>query len=275
MHSLFNLLIRNHRLVIFFILEIIALNWLVNTHALHGSRMSSVGIKCSNSWLDMLGQINTFHSVKEQNQFLNSENSRLRTELLRLKKYVPIQKRSLQAALLDTSIWLSTPAEIIRTSTHFSDNLLVANRGELDGVYIGSGMLDKGHLAGKVIEVTDHECLIFPIIHRNVEWSVRVGNEGAVGRLVWDGESINTAKVVDISKSSLILPGDQVFTTGFQGVFPADIQVGEIKKVSVTEADDFKTVVVKLGVDYSCIRFVEFLSDKRISRSDSLINSVR
>ena len=237
--------------------------------------MSSVGIKCSNSWLDIVGQVNTFYSVKEQNLLLNCENSRLRTELLRLKKHVPIQQHSQQTALLDTSIWFSTPAEIIRTSTHFSDNLLVANKGELDGVYKGSGMLDKGHLAGKVIEVTDHECLVFPVIHRNVEWSVRIGNEGAVGRLVWEGEGLKTAKVVDIAKSSLILPGDEVYTTGFQGVFPSDVLVGEIKKISVTEADDFKTVIVKLGVDYSSIRFVEFLTDKRISKSDSLINLVR
>ena len=237
--------------------------------------MSSVGIKCANSWLDAVGQINTFNAVKEQNEFLNQENSRLRTELNRLKKHVPIQHRSQRASLLDTAIWISTPAEIIRTSTHSSNNLLVANRGELDGVFKGSGMLDNGHLAGKVVEVTDHECLVFPVIHRNVEWSVRIGEEGAVGRLVWEGGDLKTAKVVDISKSSLVLPGDEVYTTGFQGVFPSDILVGKIKKVSVTEADDFKTVVVKLGVDYNSIRFVEFLTDKRISRSDSLINSIR
>jgi cell shape-determining protein MreC len=93
--------------------------------------------------------------------------------------------------------------------------------------------------------------------------------------LVWEGEGLKTAKVVDIAKSSLILPGDEVYTTGFQGVFPSDVLVGEIKKISVTEADDFKTVIVKLGVDYSSIRFVEFLTDKRISKSDSLINLVR
>ena len=212
MRNLINLITRNHRLVIFCVLEIIAINWLVNTHSLHNSRMSSVGIKCANSWLDAVGQINTFNAVKEQNEFLNQENSRLRTELNRLKKHVPIQHRSQRASLLDTAIWISTPAEIIRTSTHSSNNLLVANRGELDGVFKGSGMLDNGHLAGKVVEVTDHECLVFPVIHRNVEWSVRIGEEGAVGRLVWEGGDLKTAKVVDISKSSLVLPGDEVYT---------------------------------------------------------------
>ena len=275
MRNLFNLLIRNHRLVIFIVFEIIAFNWLLNTHSLHNNRMSSIGIKCSNSWLDAVGQVNTFKSIKEQNKFLNQENARLRTELHRLKKHVPLRYRSQRASLLDTAIWVVKPAEIIRTSTHLSSNLLVANKGELDGVFKGSGMLDNGCLAGKVVEVTDHECLVFPVINRNIEWSVRVGEEGTVGRLVWDGDNLKTAKVVDISKSSLILPGDEIYTTGFQGVFPADILVGEIKKVSFTEADDFKTVEVKLGADYNSIRFVEFLTDKRISKSDSLINLIK
>ena len=261
--------------MIFCVLEIIAINWLVNTHSIHSSLMSSVGIKCANSWTDFIGQIHTYKSVKDQNLAINEENARLRTEVQRLKKYVPLKYKSALFKELDTNIWVSTPAEIVRTSTHSSNNLLVANKGLHDGVIRGSGMLDNGHLAGKVIEVTDHESLVFPVIHKNIEWSVRIGEDGAVGRLVWDGGDISTANVVDIAKSSLVLPGDEVLTTGFQGVFPSDILVGEVVKVAVTEADDFKTVVVKLGVDYNSVRFVEFLSDKRITLSDSLINSDR
>ncbi len=223
----------------------------------------------------MLGQIHTYKRVKSQNLALNQENSILRTELHRLKKYVPIKHKSSINKEFDTSTWVSTAAEIVRTSNHTSNNLLIANKGLLDGIVQGSGMLDKGCLAGKVIEVTDHEALVFPVTHKNIEWSVRIGKEGAVGRLVWNGDGIKTALLVDISKSSLVLPGDKVYTTGFQGVFPSDILVGEVIKVAVTEADDFKTVVVKLGVDYSSIRFVEFLTDTRVLKSDSLINSVR
>ena len=117
----------------------------------------------------MLGQIHTYNSVKDQNLALNQENSRLRTELQRLKKYVPIKYRSSISKELDTSIWVSTAGEIVRTSTHTFNNLLVANKGLLDGVVRGSGMLDKGYLAGKVIEVTDHEALVFPVTHKNIE----------------------------------------------------------------------------------------------------------
>ena len=134
-------------------------------------------------------------------------------------------------------------------------------------------MLDDGCLTGKVVQVTDDECLIFPVIHRDMEWSVRIGKTGAHGRLVWDGEDVNKAKVVDIVKSSIVMPGEKVYTTGYQGLFPADVLVGEVVKVEVSVANDFKTVIIKLGTDYRSIRYVEFLTDLTFSRADSLINS--
>ena len=62
-------------------------------------------------------------------------------------------------------------------------------------------------------------------------------------------------------------------TTGYQGLFPTDILVGEVVKVEVSVANDFKTVIIKLGTDYRSIRYVEFLTDLTVSSSDSLINT--
>jgi cell shape-determining protein MreC len=261
--------------VIFFILEIIALNWLVSTHAMHNGRVSSIGIECANSWTDMLGTVSSYYSIQESNKDLNSENARLRTENMRLRSTSNISSDSITTYYDVANNWRSVSGEVIRTSTHFKDNLLVANKGRLDNVFVGSGMLDNGSLAGKVVEVTDNECLVFPVIHRNVEWSVRIGEEGAVGRMVWDARDVKIAKVVDITKSSLVLPGEKVYTTGFQGVFPADVFVGEVIKVAVTAADEFKTVIIELGADYSNIRHVEFLQDLSISYADSLISIVK
>ena len=57
--------------------------------------------------------------------------------------------------------------------------------------------------------------------------------------MIWDGKKISEATVIDISKSALVLPGDTIQTTGFGGVFPADIKVGVVKEVHVIEADEF------------------------------------
>ena len=273
MRNLLNLLIVNHRLVLFVVLEICALNWMVSTHAMHNNRMSNVGIECSNSWLDMVGHFETYSEVMSENKSLNEEIARLRTQNIKLSSLTPLVLDSAALEGIDSRAWTSTPGEIIRMTNNLNDNLLVGNKGLNDGIIVGSGVLDGGCLTGKVVQATDGECLIFPVIHRNVEWSVRIGKTGAHGRLVWDGEDLNKAKVVDIVKSSIVMPGEKVYTTGYQGLFPTDILVGEVVKVEVSVANDFKTVIIKLGTDYRSIRYVEFLTDLTASSADSLINT--
>ena len=45
-------------------------------------------------------------------------------------------------------------------------------------------------------------------------------------------------------------------TTGFDGVFPADVPVGMVEDVLGNEADEFQTVVVFLGANYPGARHV-------------------
>ena len=221
----------------------------------------------------MVGHFETYSEVMSENKSLNEEIARLRTQNIKLSSLTPLVLDSAVLEGIDSRVWTSTPGEIIRMTNNLNDNLLVGNKGLNDGIMVGSGVLDGGCLTGKVVQATDGECLIFPVIHRNVEWSVRIGKTGAHGRLVWDGEDLNKAKVVDIVKSSIVMPGEKVYTTGYQGLFPTDILVGEVVKVEVSVANDFKTVIIKLGTDYRSIRYVEFLTDLTVSSSDSLINT--
>jgi rod shape-determining protein MreC len=136
----------------------------------------------------------------------------------------------------------------------------------------GMGMLDNGKIAGLVTEVTEHESLVLPIIHLHTQWSVRLGNEGAIGRMVWYGQGTEYATLKDIPLSELIIPGDPVVTTGFQGTFPSGLEVGKVEEVLVTPADKFQSVTVKLGADYKHIHYVEFLMNSSSEIVDSLIN---
>lgn len=244
------------------------------THGAHRGSISQTGIRYASSWTDFLGRISTFSEITESNKALVKENARLRSKNHSLSK--ELKYSSIQNTLdgLGSSSWYALPAEVIRSTTQFKDNLIVVDKGGAEGVKVGTGVLFNGKLAGKVIETTEHESLVFPVINRNTEWSVRIGEQGSVGRMVWSGERLNEATVIDIAKSALVLPGDIIYTTGFQGVFPADIVVGVVSEIHVTEADEFQTLTIELGTDYSSIRYVELIQDGGFSKADSLILGV-
>ena len=113
-------------MVLFVLLEIIALSWIASTHAYPRGKITSIGMKMSSSWTETLGQMMYLKDLKTTNVNLLMENARLRTANLNSQK----------TGLTDTSIvtlnqeaWKSIPAEIIRYSSDFKNNILVANRG--------------------------------------------------------------------------------------------------------------------------------------------------
>ena len=255
-------------MVLFVLLEIIALGWIASTHAHPRGSIASIGMKMSSSWTETLGRMMYLKDLKTTNVSLLMENARLRTANINLQKpNVP----DTEPASLNPEVWKSIPAEIIRYSSDFKNNILVANRGRLSGVLPGMGMLDNGKIAGLVTEVTEHESLVLPIIHLHTQWSVRLGNEGAIGRMVWSGQGTEYATLKDVPLTELILPGDPVVTTGFQGTFPSGLEVGKVEEVLVTPADKFQSVTVKLGADYKHIHYVEFLMNSSAGIVDSLI----
>ena len=255
-------------MVLFVLLEIIALGWIASTHAHPRGSMASIGMKLSSSWTGTLGRMMYLNDLKTTNLSLLMENARLRTANINLQKP---HVTDTEHVSLNPEVWKSIPAEIIRYSSDFKNNILVANRGRLAGVLPGMGMLDNGKIAGLVTEVTEHESLVLPIIHLHTQWSVRLGNEGAIGRMVWSGQGTEYATLKDVPLTELILPGDPVVTTGFQGTFPSGLEVGKVEEVLVTQADKFQSVTVKLGADYKHIHYVEFLMNSSAGIVDSLI----
>ena len=268
MRTLIQLLIRNHHLVLFVLLEIIALSWVASTHARPRGSLAKIGIEMSTSWTNALGRLIDYKNLKENNSSLLIENARLRTENMNYRSQYKSTRLSKHRAY-----WKSTPAEIVRHSTFFKNNILVANRGSLDGLQPGMGMLESGVVAGLISEVSENHALILPIIHLSTNLSVRLGYNGSIGILKWSGESIEYATLTDIPLSEHIIPGDSVITSGLQGTFPSGILVGKVEALILTKADEFQSVTIKLAADFKRIHYVEFFSTKDTSEIDSLLSS--
>ena len=154
---------------------------------------------------------------------------------------------------------------------------MVLNRGGTGwGLRQAQALLSMGHAAGtQVVDTTAHESLVLTLTHPEGPMERAVGaNHGASWtarvhqRIVW-----SVGLVMDVPRAQLVLPGDTVMTTGFDGVFPADVPVGLVSDiVEGDEADEFQTVVIALGAQYLSARHVTWLQSARTARIDSLSN---
>ena len=97
-------------------------------------------------------------------------------------------------------------------------------------------------------------------MNTGISISARLGNEGAVGPLTWDGVSMDGAVLKEIPLQYKYAPGDTVWTSGYSSLFPPDIPLGiagqsRVVNGAVNEID------VDLFQNYSALRYVTVVSN--------------
>lgn len=121
---------------------------------------------------------------------------------------------------------------------------LVINRGAADGVRANMAVCDRnGSLVGRIVEpVSLREAKVQLITDTEAGVSVISGTDKVVGVLAGDaGEGCRLRYVMNSTPGGR--EGEDLFTTGFDRLFPPGIRVGRITSV-VTDATLFKTIRV-------------------------------
>ncbi len=151
-----------------------------------------------------------------QVELLTIENSRLR-QLLQLKEH------------------LTTPAqaaEVLYDAADPYSRKVVVDKGSVQGVALGSPVLDESGVLGQVIRVYPLTSEVAMIIDR--EQTTPVLNTRTGARSVAYGNPSSRGDVLElrfISGNADVLPGDQLTTSGVDGVYPAGLLVAKIEKV--------------------------------------------
>ena len=70
--------------------------------------------------------------------------------------------------------------------------------------------------------------------------SARIGMEGAVGPMTWDGHSSNGAILKEIPHHVEFAPGDTVYTSGFSSIFPEGIPLGTIGESKIVNGATYE-----------------------------------
>ena len=233
--------------------------WMKTTYGHHRTLMARWSMRFSQSWMSVANQWQDWKTMSESNQLVMIENARLRAEVEGLKAN-------------QAGAWDSKPVRVLRSPGWNQTPWMVIDQGGQDGIEPGDAVLSMGHAAGKVVDTTAHESLVLTLTHPNAQWSVRLGRNGESGRLVERPGDVRHALLMDVPRAQLALPGDTVLTTGFDGVFPADAPVGIVEDVLGNGAEEFQTLLIRLGANYLKSRHVMCLHADQIQRINQLLS---
>lgn len=246
MRNLLELINKYNHLILFILLEIFALFLIIQNNQFHKAAfLNSTNTISANSFA-IVSNINEYFSLKRSNELLLLENAKLKS-LISYKN-----KSNLKS--LDPYQHIS--ATIINNSVAKPNNYLTLDKGRLDGVKKGMGVISNNGVIGIVKETSKYFSTVLSILHSQSKISVCIKKNNHFGSLQWDGKSYKNARIYDIPSHVDLKIGDTITTSGFSYIFPSNIDLGIISQINTENDDKFHIIKITFLEDLKEIKYV-------------------
>ena len=248
--------------VIFIALELTALSMLSNNSELQNSWFSNGSQNFMKNIWGFSQNVNQYFSLKKRNDELALDNHELRVRVAQLEaamadshvSEIPEQSKEMAGK------FRYIPATIAKISNNTHHNYMILDKGTADGVVKGDGVITGKGVIGVIDAVSEHHSYARSFKNHEMSVSSRLGKEGFIGPMSWDGRSSSRAILKEIPHHAEITPGDTVYTSGFSTIFPADIPIGTIGEAEIVNGSTYEIEVI-LFEDFGKLKYVTIVEN--------------
>lgn len=249
--------------VIFIALELTALTMLSNNSELQNSWFSNGSQTFMKNIWGFSQNVSQYFSLKKRNEELALDNHGLRVRIAQLEAALADSHASgipQQQSKDLAGNFRYIPATIAKISNNTHHNYMILDKGTADGVVKGSGVITGKGVIGVIDAVSEHHSYARSFKNHEMSISSRLGKEGFIGPMSWDGRSSSRAILREIPHHAEVAPGDTVYTSGFSTIFPADIPIGTTGEAEIVNGSTYE-IEVMLFEDFGKLKYVTIVKN--------------
>jgi rod shape-determining protein MreC len=280
MRNIFLFIARFSNLFFFLLLQAGALTMLFRYNKFHEAAYMNVANEATGKVFLRYNGIQTYFSLKKENEKLREQNARL---LNMLKVDFSAPDSSLQL-ITDTirvdSIeqyrkFLFLPAKVIGNSVDAQNNYLTLHRGYNQGVDVNMAVVGPEGVIGKVINVSPNMSVVMSLLHRKNSVVALLKKGSGFGEVIWDGKDPRFVTLTKIPRTIKISKGDTVVTSPYSDIFPAGQVVGYVEEVAEEKATSAYYLKVRTATNFYSIQHAFVVKNLQKSEMDSLLLKVK
>ncbi len=255
MHRLIAFLLKRYTLILFIILEVVAVTIVVSQNNYHKTAYHQGVTDFAGATYKVWSDITGYFSLKKQNRKLAEENAELHNRL----------KSSFRASDKKIFVWNDTlyqqqfqyvSAQIVNASVNRKKNFIVINKGSNQGIDYDMGVISTDGIVGMVKSVSPNFALIIPVINIDASIAARLKSNDQNGIVKWDGKHFSHGIMKGIPGHIEIEKGDTIITSGQSLFFPEGIIIGYVDDFTRNRSDNFYTIRLGFSVDFNSLNHV-------------------
>jgi len=272
MRSLLNFLLRFKTLILFLILEAVALGMIFSSHDYHHTVFYGVARNVSGFVAKRIEKGTYYFRLRRVNEELVAENIMLRNRLEALAS----DSQEIFSEVRDTLKAINYTclnARVINNSINKQKNFITIDKGSKHGVARGMGVASSSGVVGVVVGVSGNYSLVMSLLNTDFRLSASIARNNYFGSLAWDGINYRRARLSEIPHHVQINEGDTIVTSGFSAIFPAGLVAGTLTGEQ-KKGGDFVSLQVLLSVDFKKLTNVYVIGNLTRDERESLEKEV-
>ena len=246
---------------LFIIFEISSLIIYIKYNSFQKASFINSANKVTGTLYSQVNELYGYLSLRETNDSLAKENARLRAQL-KASFYIDSVNKKQVTDTIYKQQYTYIEARVINNSTNRSNNYITINRGSLQGVGKGMGVICSSGIVGKVVFVGPHMSIVQSLLHKDSRFSAMLSKNHEIGYIEWsDDLDPHKGYLKDVSNNAQPHVGEEVVTSEFS-LFPAGITIGKIRTPRTKKGGFALNMEVRLAVDYGKLQYVDVVVNK-------------
>ena len=206
-------------------------------------------------------------TVYEQNKMLRSEVEQLRQRDVNVNEIMAENTRLTNILNYKNAVkqFDTAVAKIISYDSSNLTNSITINLGAKDGMQKNMPVITPQGLVGTIVAVYAHSAKVQLILDpRSAVGAIIQRPESRVIGIMQGSVGVQTlAKMLNIPRDADVVVGDNVLTSGYGGLYPKGIVIGEVVEVTNEAGGLLKYATVKTAVDFYRIEEVLVIVNSR------------
>ena len=280
MYKLIELIRRIYVVLLFLLIEAVALNFYANSSHYTEAKILSRANTVAGWMQNTVFNVKHYFTLRSENEMLAQRVAELENTLTRYReREEQIETDTMSMWQMDSTLMVGlaerryTTARVVGNTIHHDRNYLTLNRGHQDGVVAEMAVVTPdGCMVGYVMECSDNYSVVMSILNTGFHTSGKIRGDEHFGSITWNGHSPHRVQMTELTKYSEFEIGDEVVASGLSHYFPEGVRIGYVESRTENENHTSLDVELRLAADMTRLSNVVLIENNNIVEITSLEN---
>lgn len=280
MRNVFLFIARFSNLLLFLLLQVVALSMLFRYNKFHQAAYMNVANEATGRVYIRYNNVETYFSLHKENEKLRQQNAEL---LNALKEDFSAPDSTVQLvtdsfrvdSLEQYRKFLYLPTKVIGNSIDAQNNYITLHRGSKQGVGVNMAVIGPDGIIGKVINVSPNMAVAMSLLHRKNSVVALLKKGGGFGEVVWDGKDPRFVTLNNVPRTVKVQKGDTVVTSSYSDIFPPGKIVGYVDQILEDKSTSTYSLKLKTATDFYSVQHAYIVRNLQKAEMDSLMKKIR